>query len=65
MDIKLYHKIYKQLNYNLYCKKCGNKVEAPILKPRPDTMHGNEIRCEHCQKFLGWTGKDYAHVSAA
>lgn len=61
MEVAVLHKIYKQLKENKFCIKCGGAVETPIINPRPDTRHGNEIRCEHCNRFFAWTGKDWSN----
>lgn len=41
----------------MLCKKCGLDAE-PIANPRPDTVHEAELRCRHCEGFLGWQKKE-------
>lgn len=39
-----------------FCKKCECETQH-IEHPRPDTPHGNELRCSECNSFWGWQKK--------
>lgn len=41
----------------LFCKACDAETQH-TFKPRPDTPHDGEYRCNDCGKFWGWKPKE-------